>query len=120
MRCDQLIGLNYGAEALLKDNEITLYTDVTTRYYPDGRKERLPPMAKMEIPSKDSGKFYYGIGGNEYPLKEYTLKNGEIVREFEQESPWSSGPIIFLALEDSSGNPIQETLWTDDEIQSYL
>ena len=38
-------------------------------------------------------------------------------REYQQAVEWSSGPCIFLALRDeASGQPVAESLWTDEEI----
>jgi hypothetical protein len=47
-------------------------------------------------------------------LFEYHLKNNQIVKEAVQEVPWSSGPCIFLCLEDINGKRLFE--WTDKEI----
>lgn len=51
-------------------------------------------------------------------LQRYFLKGGSYIDEYVQAEPWSSGPVIFLALMDCNGNPIQETLWSEDEINN--
>lgn len=51
-------------------------------------------------------------------LHEYELKDGSKVREIVQADPWSSGPCIFLCLQDEDGKMIGE--WDDDEMNRYL
>ena len=41
--------------------------------------------------------------------------NGEVYEEYVQASPWSSGPMYFYALK-KAGVPVEESLWTEDEI----
>ena len=48
-------------------------------------------------------------------LDKYKLKSGKWVREVVQAVPWSSGPCIFLCLEDEDGKRLFE--WTDGEIE---
>lgn len=56
-----------------------------------------------------------GMFDNGPLLFKYHLKNNQIVREVVQEVPWSSGPCIFLCLEDINGKRLFE--WTDKEIE---
>jgi hypothetical protein len=53
-------------------------------------------------------------------LHRYILpEKGTEVEEYIQAEPWSGGPCYFFALRDTStGEPIAESLWTDDEILS--
>jgi hypothetical protein len=48
-------------------------------------------------------------------LREYTLKNECKVKEVVQASPWSSGPMIYLCLEDEHGNKMFP--WPEEEIE---
>lgn len=49
-------------------------------------------------------------------LFEYTMKDNSKLREVIQTSPWSSGPCIFLCLEDEKGNRLFE--WDQKEIDN--
>ena len=49
-------------------------------------------------------------------LHKYRLKTGKWVKEIVQASPWSSGPCIFLCLQDEDGRRLGE--WSDDEIKT--
>ena len=51
-------------------------------------------------------------------LYEYTLKNGKKLKEVVQYSPWSSGPCIFLCLQNERGKKIFK--WSKKAINSYL
>lgn len=51
----------------------------------------------------------------------YSLPDGRIAEEFLQAAPWSDGTCYFLALrERSSCQPIAESLWRDDQIESHI
>ena len=51
-------------------------------------------------------------------LQRYYLKTGKYVDEYVQATVWSSGPVIFLALQDHNGIPIKESLWSDEDINN--
>ena len=51
-------------------------------------------------------------------LSEYDMLDGKKIKEIVQCAPWSSGPCIFLCLEDSKGNKMFE--WTEEEIDNHL
>ena len=55
------------------------------------------------------------FGNNYYECATFTHKNGRKFEEYLQCSPWSSGPMLFLALRYVSGNPILSSLWISDE-----
>ena len=57
-----------------------------------------------------------GMFGEEIPLYEYTLKNGEFIHEVVQAEPWSSGPCIFLCLQDKTGKLLCK--WPQKEIDN--
>lgn len=56
-----------------------------------------------------------------YQLLRYPLLDGSYCYEYVQATPWSSGPITFLALaHDIDGcYPIPETLWDRETIEEY-
>jgi hypothetical protein len=49
-------------------------------------------------------------------LFEYTIQDGSKVKEVVQASPWSSGPCIFLCLEQEDGKHIFE--WSQEQINN--
>lgn len=57
---------------------------------------------------------YLGMFDDGPTLRQYYLKDGTIIKEIVQAAPWSSGPCIFLCLEDSGGKIMFG--WDDDDI----
>jgi hypothetical protein len=45
-------------------------------------------------------------------LNRYELPGGRVFEEYVQAAPWHSGPCYYIALKDSAGNPVRESLWT--------
>lgn len=119
MRCDQVRGLNYWARAELEGGYVKV-KDKVTRIFPDGvieqfEEENIVSLVKIET----SGKKYSGMFDNEYALMKYTFPDGRVWEEYEQAAPWSSGPVIFLALKDTkTGTIIKESLWSEAEIEN--
>jgi hypothetical protein len=122
MRCDQYIGLNYWANKMLYDHRQTgvmerwFYPDETEIDDPkpflvDSVRTRIPTH-KIEIIGKIEGAWNPHVAD----LRRFTLEDGTIYEEYIQAEPWSSGPCYFIALKDSEGNPVPESLWTDEEI----
>ena len=56
------------------------------------------------------------IDGSDVDLIAYKNPAGNVIHQYVQESPWSSGPMVFLAIKDTDGNVINESLWSDTEI----
>lgn len=119
MRTDQYIGLNERAAALVEGEQILLYRETITREYPDGRTVTAGPKpvtgSNVRIEKYDD---LEGAFGNDFPLFRYVMADGREFYEYVQAEPWSSGPCYFLALRDSRGNPVPESLWTDEEIEA--
>lgn len=71
------------------------------------------------IPSVESNVIYGFINDIEHVCSRYIdmgLDNPRIFEEYLQTSPWSSGPMLFLALRwIDTKQPIEETLWIEDE-----
>jgi hypothetical protein len=90
-RCDQWIGLNdWGREFL--------------------RRNALAHEQIMEV----EGAWAPVVG----TLERHTLRDGRQLEEYQQATPWQSGPMYFLALRDSvTGEPVSETLWTEEELE---
>lgn len=119
MRCDQVMGLNERADEIVEGGQILLYTEEVTRKYPCGKIETgiTRPVSISDVKREPSGEHFCGMMDQEYPLFKYTFKDGHVLFERVQCEPWSSGPVVFLALQDESGKWIEESLWTDEEIR---
>lgn len=122
IREDQHMGLHPNATALVTLPHVHLYDEKIERLYPNGLVEEIGPKPVFGNPVKteSSGKKYSGMFDNEYDLMKYALPNGTVLVEDVQASPWSSGPMFFLALKDVDGNWVKESLWPEDEIEGSL
>jgi len=111
MRCTQFIGLSYEAETFIDENvkHMPSETCVTCGHTSGG--EFTMRVYDTEI-GRSAGMFDDGPD-----LHEYILKDGQRIREVVQCTPWSSGPMIFLCLENEAGKKICE--WDDEEIESH-
>lgn len=110
MRCDQPMGLSCGAEAYLAKNAIHNQHEL----FINGKIDK-----EWTEPKKEQiDRVYYGMFGTEYPLHRYQKKDRSFIYEYVQSDPWSSGPVIFLALRDRDGKPIKESLWDQEEIDN--
>jgi len=121
MRCDQYIGLNDRGHKLVAGESVQVATDYVTRHYHDGRVVELPPQPVKEYTVKkdERGVEFYGMFDDPYPLYEYTMSDGRVLKEYLQDEIWSSGPMFFIALLDENDNIISESLWTEEEMQRY-
>ena len=107
MRCTQLQGLSPEAAAFL-DQEAEREAIVTCPKCGEMITEGYVKRGYASAAS--SGMFDDGP-----ELFEYTLTNGDKVREIVQAVPWSSGPCIFLCLERDGKNIFE---WPEDEINN--
>ena len=107
MRTTQFVGLTSDADNWLKEN-----VRITKRRCscPDCQHEHITEVVEEEYD------ITYGMCEDSFPLNKYQLKSGEWVYEYVQADPWSSGPVIFLALRQENGSPIPESLWSQEEI----
>jgi len=113
----QVIGLTEEAHALVEGQEVLAYTEEGVKVLPDGSHEPFTrPVYKSDVSREEYGQFE-GMFGEPYPLHRYTLPDGRILEEVIQAAPWSSGPCIFLALQEN-GQWLPETLWSDEEIEN--
>lgn len=106
MRCTQIMGLSPKARSFLADR--LLYRKVRCGC-PDCRTEHVQD-ACSEV-YKDAS--HLGMFDDGPELLKHMLKDGTQVYEYVQGVPWSSGPMIFLALRSEDGVPIPETLWDE-------
>lgn len=141
---DRSMGLNVWAKKIVECDKVFLYTEETTRIYPDGHKEVVPPRSIYLPYNKES----YGIGGDydslDYSsyesgsedrnysedvgsLNEYTFSDGRVFFERVQavhskKTGWlSSDEFYFLALkefnqENKSETWVSESLWTEEDM----
>jgi hypothetical protein len=107
MRCEQIIGLKREAVKHLCEH---------TNRVPH---EFCPHCKEVVRYKKDTifyDKYELSFGGS-YDLIEYRLVSGETMREVVQEVKWSSGPCVFLCLEQDGRRMFE---WTEEEIKQEL
>lgn len=119
----QHMGLNKWAREFVKGEPVLVYGEWTTRVYTDGQTETFKSKSVYEssIKKEESGEFYSSsMLDNEQrrPLHKYICPSGKVYFERIQAEPWSSGPIVFLALQDNQGNWVPESLWAEKTIKT--
>ena len=115
MRFDQYRGLNEWARKTVMKRERAKVTGVME--FEDGRKKRFTRWAMIPVARK---KVIGNLAGYYKPvvaqLHRYTLSDGRVLDEYVQATIHSSGPVYHIALKDArTGEPIPESLWTDEE-----
>lgn len=121
-RSDQFVGLNERAEKLVesKQKHVGIKTIIIEKF--DGESKTIKEnIFEPEIETTVSNKYQlYGMFDHSYPLNVYTFPDGKKLYEKHQTTIWSSGPVMFTALVDENDNWIEETLWTEDEINKII
>ena len=122
MRTDQPQGLSPKAEQFLQENAKKSELKICS----ECKHQTGGEIIKVEC-GRYAGMFadqsLYGEKPSDegtYPLYKYELNDGGYAEEYEQCSPWSSGPVIFLGLRIvNQGKYIGETKieWTEEEIE---
>ena len=117
MRCDQYIGLNARGHALVRGTDMPC-TTVQITIYDDGRVATGPPVRTTV--SDVTVEPYAAIDGAYddvvADLRRHVLPDDAVLEEYVQEVLWSSWPMYFVALRDADGQPVEASLWTDDEM----
>ena len=112
------MGLNEWARKFVEGEEIHLFTDVVHRTFPGGETVVVGPTdikgRNVTVLPHDT---LEGAFGNDFPLWHYKFDDGREYFEYVQAEPWSSGPCFFIALRDSKGDPVPESLWPQSEIE---
>lgn len=124
MRMDQFIGLSSNANKYLEKygskETITIKTIRNNHRLNIAYEEE----SKYEDIEKGISIFKYSsMFDYDEPtgvLSSYTLKDGRVVHEKVQSTPWSSGPMFFTALAWENGELIEATLWDDEEINKMI
>jgi hypothetical protein len=115
MRIDQFIGLNKWAKRKVRATKRV--REVGRQIEPSGKEVEfdrtvlIPRLQKCRY-SKLRGAYKLFVGD----LHRYTLANGQVLEEYLQATMHSGGPCYFLALRDSSGKPLEQSLWTKEEL----
>ena len=104
MRCFQNVGLTEEARKFLEENVKTV-ADIICPFCSKTITQ------KMDSKVYDYINMFYGDGPD---LQEYKLKDGRVVKEVVQVSPWSGGPMAFLCLE-IDGKQVYK--WKDKDIE---
>ena len=122
-RQTSIMGLNDWATKLVSQTETV--KEVGSRFWKGGKHEEFEREVKILLTIQEINGEFEGMFGEKYPLKKYTLPNGLILQEYVQAGPWSSGPIIFLALKEFSPyeghnkwRVLLKSLWSDEEINN--
>ena len=114
-RSDQYIGLNDWARRNVTGKQKV--RELGVRIHANGRKVNFNrwcrvPKARKEHVGVIRGAWVPVVA----PLHRYTMPDGRVFVEYVQAEPWCSGPCYFIALKDKHGNPVPESLWTDEEM----
>lgn len=116
MRCDQWEGLNPWAQKFVEGTRVLDYLLKQIKIYPDGRREVLPTRKIFVSTVKKQASERSFEGFDTWYLSDYIFPDGKIFREVVQTTPWSSGPMIYTALQDENNQWVKESLWSQKEI----
>lgn len=112
MRSDQFVGLNNRATKYLSENAIKAKHVIYVKGEIISEKEKIHVI---------DGKYYISeMYDDDILLGSYILNDGSRVYEYEQYCGYSSGAVHFIALKREDGTPIEETLWTEEEIENNM
>jgi len=109
MRMTQFIGLSEKAREFLQ-NKCKLDT---VQIFRNGVLQK-----EWTEPVREKWGTLFGMFEEEIPVFKYFLKDGSILKEVEQASPWSSGPVIFTCLEDEDGKRMYK--WSKKKMEEFL
>jgi hypothetical protein len=115
MRMDQFIGLNNWAKRKVRRTK--LIREIGKEIRPSGKEVPFDrtvrvPVTQKSVYSKVRASYKLFAGD----LHRYVLANGAVLEEYVQATIHSGGPCYFIALRDSSGEAVPESLWTDAEL----
>jgi len=113
VRTDQYYGLNAWARErvlatqVVEEIGVRRYADYTIE--PFIRQVTVPVATITKIGEIDSA---FLPGSAVADLNRYELPGGEVYEEYVQAQSWNGGPCYYIALKDSAGEPVRESLWT--------
>ncbi|MBX9720071.1 MAG: hypothetical protein K2X81_01645 [Candidatus Obscuribacterales bacterium] len=115
MKIDQYMGLNDWARKLV--NTKVKVREHGVRIFSDGTRMQFSRWARIPVVRKEHAGAIASMSHKENRiLHRYTLPSGVQYTEYLQACPGSGGPCYFIALKDSNGVPVPDSLWTKDEI----
>ncbi len=115
MRIEQHMGLNDWARRLVTRKQKVREHGV--RIFPDGSKKQFSRWARVPVVrTEHAGVIATAANKEGRILHRYTLPNGVQYFEYLQACSSSGGPCYFKALKDANGNPVPESLWSDDDL----
>ncbi len=109
MRMTQFIGLTSVAKNYLQENCKKELIEI----YRNGKLEKT-----YEEVERKPGVRAFGMFEEELQLYDYILEDGSVLKEVEQASIWSSGPLIFTCLKNEKGKLIKK--WSKRLINSMI
>lgn len=121
IRMDQHMGLSPEARTMIAGEKVLLYYRTELREMPNGESVKVidrEPVYGSSVKCEETPARYVGMFFDEYPLYKYILPDGTELFETVQAEPWSSGPCFFLCLRDSDGYIIEESKWSQVEIDN--
>lgn len=112
-----MYGLNAWAREVVLATQVV--TEIGVRKFADGKIEAFEravavPLARITKVGEIESAFAPGVKA--FDLSRYELPDGRIYEEYIQAQPWSSGPCYYIALKDSAGEPVRESLWTKKQM----
>lgn len=117
------MGLNPAAQKMVAGVEKVVGKKVTIVIYDDGRKQKIlktEPYGESNVKKEEAGK--YSLDGQEYPLYRYIFPEdrggGVLVEDVQYRGKCNLGKVVYLALRDSMGVFVPETLWDLNDIKS--
>lgn len=114
-RSDQYIGLNDWARRLVTRKQKV--REVGVQIFANGKKKSFNRWRRAAMTRKEHAGVIPGVWIEQVSLlHRYTMPDGTVYVEYVQATPWSGGPCYFIALMDKHGNPVPESLWTEEEM----
>jgi hypothetical protein len=117
IRQDQMMGLSSSALSFI--SELSQKDEIVDIRFVNGKLVDISTATVAKIVENDKSENYkfFGMFEQEYKLNAYLLKDGKKIYEKLQASPWSSGPMFFLALVDENDEWIEATKWDEKVIE---
>ena len=115
MRMDQFVGLNTWAKRKVRRTK--LVHEIGKEIRPSGKEVSFDRVVRVSVMQKSAySKVRGGYKLFVSDLHRYVLANGSVLEEYVQATIHSGGPCYFIALCDSAGKPVKESLWTKAQL----
>jgi hypothetical protein len=114
-------GLCPRAQQLTRGKKILLYTIVGTKFFPNGSVRPYHYKKHGDSVRCIDSKTSFGDEKFRFTLYKYILEDGRTVcEELQKEHVSGEAKIFFLALRDTKGQWVPESLWLDEEIDREM